>query len=201
MAEVGDDVLVAQSDWTAFFEELKDETDRGCAILAVAWIDHLLERRLGAHFSGGNSDARRKLFDANGPFSPFSAKVTAAFCLGWLDADLRHDLDVIRKIRNRFAHQIHGLTLDDPDMAILVDSFRLPHREFSDWGQLRCAAKADGSGIVLYTGDPPEDLGEELSISRNFVYRWAVSIVVAYVAASLDVGVVVTDDSEPDARK
>lgn len=134
MAEVGDDVLVAQSDWTAFFEELKDETDRGCAILAVAWIDHILERKLGALFSGGNSDARRKLFDANGPFSPFSAKVTAAFCLGWLDADLRHDLDVIRKIRNRFAHQIHGLTLDDPDMAILVDSFRLPHREFSDWG-------------------------------------------------------------------
>ena len=63
--------------WSGFFRELKTESVRGATILASIWIDNLLERKLRSLFTEGNSRARQKLFDLNGPFSSFSSKILA----------------------------------------------------------------------------------------------------------------------------
>lgn len=183
------ELRIDQNQWSAFFEELRGESDRATVILYAAWIDHLLEQKLRLHFSKGNAEQRDKLFDGNGAFHAFSSKVNAAFCLGWLDADVRHDIDLIRRIRNRFAHQIHGLSLKTPEIRDLADKFRIPHRDFHDWGKLRAAASKDGRAVILYTGDPPDHAGAPLD-TTGLTFRFAASWVVAYLAANLEVRIV-----------
>ena len=92
-------IEIDSKQWSGFFDELRSESDRGGTILAGVWIDNLLERKLRALFTEGNSDTRSKLFDINGPFSGFSSKILAAYTLGWIDSDIYHDIDLVRRIR------------------------------------------------------------------------------------------------------
>ena len=187
-------------EWSGFFDELQSETDRGATILASVWIEKLLERKLVTLFTEGNSDARRKLFDFSGPFSAFSSKILAAYCLGWIDSDIRHDIDLVRKIRNLFAHELHGLNLESPKVRRLVDSFKVADRRYHDWKELRAAATGDGRGLILFAGEPPREAGDELDIQR-FKYTWIISILVAEVASSLGVAIRAQDpqnEADPD---
>jgi hypothetical protein len=43
--------------------------------------------------------------DSDGPLSSFAAQVKLAWATGLIDSELRRDLDYVRKIRNRFAHE------------------------------------------------------------------------------------------------
>ena len=181
-------VEIDHQQWSSFFDELKSESDRGATILAGVWIEQLLERKLATLFTEGNSDARRRLFDFNGPFSDFSSKILAAYCLGWIDSDIHHDIDLVRKIRNRFAHSLHGLDLESPPVRQLIDEFKVADRHYYDWTELRAVATVDGKGFVLYTGEPPEEAGDPLKI-QAFRYKWIVSVLVAAVAASLGLAV------------
>lgn len=75
----------------AFHAALDKETDRSQVIISAAWMDQFLGVKLKNEFSKGNSKAREKLFSENGPFASLSAKLDAAFCAGWIDADVYHD--------------------------------------------------------------------------------------------------------------
>jgi hypothetical protein len=84
--------------------------------------------------------------------------------------------------------------MESPEIRTLIESFRVPHREFYDWGKIKFAASTEGAGIVFYTGQPPEEAGEPFVIPTAFTFRWAASWVIAYLSASLGVGIVVPDD-------
>jgi hypothetical protein len=190
MSEPTQLLVVDHAMWALFFDELGRESERGAAILAAAWIDHLLESKL-AQLSSGNKEARTH-------FSTFSANITAAFRVGLLDDDVHHDLRVIQKIRNVFAHRIQGLSMESPPIKPLIESFQVPHREFYDWGKLRCAATAEGVGVVFHTDQSAEGLGEPLVIPAAFTFRLAVSWIIAYLAANLGVGILVPDEGPFD---
>jgi hypothetical protein len=192
------DVVIEHADWRAFFTELQKESDRSVPILAVAWIEHILKEKLAKLFSKGNADARKSLFGTNGPFATFSSKCSVVFCYGLIDGDIFHDLGVLRKIRNLFAHHIQGLSLASPEVVELFDKLRLPHRHYHDWGQLKCAATKEGTGILLYTGEKPDDAGDDLVISHHGSFRWAVSIVLTELVSMLGVGIRVPDDFKVD---
>ena len=185
-------IEIDSKQWSGFFDELRSESDRGGTILASMWIDNLLERKLRALFTQGNSDTRRKLFDLNGPFSGFSSKILAAYSLGWIDSDIFHDINLVRKIRNLFAHELHGIDLESPGLQRLIEKFKIPSRYYHDWNELRAVATKNGRGMILYTGDPPSDAGDALDIQR-FRYQWIVSLLVAEVAASLDCAIRIQD--------
>ena len=185
-------IEIDSKQWSGFFDELRLESDRGGTILASVWIDNLLERKLRALFTQGNSDTRRKLFDPLGPFSGFSSKILAAYSLGWIDSDIFHDINLVRKIRNLFAHELHGIDLESPRLQRLIEKFKIPSRYYHDWNELRAVATKNGRGMIFYTGDPPSDAGDTLDIQR-FRYQWIVSLLVAEVAASLDCAIRIQD--------
>ena len=193
-------IEIDSKQWSGFFDELRSESDRGGTILAGVWIDNLLERKLRALFTEGNSDTRRKLFDLNGPFSGFSSKILAAYSLGWIDSDIFHDINVVRKIRNLFAHELHGIDLESQRLQRLIEKFKIPSRYYHDWNELRAVATEDGTGAILYTGEQPSDAGNALDIQR-FRYRWIISLLVAEVAASLDCVILIQESKneiDPD---
>jgi hypothetical protein len=195
MSETSQRLVVDHAEWTSFFDEFERESERATAILAAAWIDHLLELKLAEHFSSGNAKARPQLFAANGPFGTSSAKITTAFCVGWLDVDVYHDLNLIRKIRNSFAHQVHGLSMESPTIRSLIESLKVPHREYYDWGKLKCAAINEGIGVVFYTETPPENVGAQLLVPAAFTFRLAASWAIAYLVAKLGIGIRVLNET------
>lgn len=95
----------------SFVEGLINEGDRATVILVAAKLDLILYRILQKHLIPipGSKD---ELLDNDGPLSTFSAKINMTYRLGLIDNLFSHSLHLIRKIRNAFAHEVEGCTLD-----------------------------------------------------------------------------------------
>jgi len=171
--------------FNAFSASLAEESDRARIIVVASWIEEFLKVKLMNEFSKGNPDARKDLFANNGPFATFSGKINAAFCAGWIDGDVYHDIQVIRKLRNSFAHDYNAMSLDEEPCRKLVESLRVPRRQFYDWGRLRAASTADG--VVIFTGEKPPEATEELHITGTHTFRMALPIVVSVLVANLGI--------------
>lgn len=167
-------------------DALSEESDRACVILVASWIDRFLRIKLAQEFSKGNSNARAALFSSNGPFATFSAKLNAVFCADWIDSDVYHDLQVIRRLRNEFAHSIDSHTLHDEPFPAMVAKLRVPERQFHDWGQL--SAVATDTGVVLFTGERPDEAVDDLDLSK-ITFRMSASVIVAVLVANLGIPV------------
>ena len=92
--------------------ELANESDRACVIIAAAVLDSALMTLLKSHLIpvGTRED---HLFDgANAPLSTFSARIEMSHRLGLMDANLARSLNLIRRIRNDFAHDVAGCSFE-----------------------------------------------------------------------------------------
>lgn len=92
-------------------DEFKGESDRAAVILGAAKLDLLLYQILQQHFvpSTGSKD---ELLDGDSPLGTFSAKIQISHRLGLIDDEFARALQFVRKIRNSFAHEVAGCTLD-----------------------------------------------------------------------------------------
>ncbi len=88
-----------------FFRQLASESDRGAALIGSSLLEDDLEQLLRSAMSPV-ADPKRvdSLFSGFAPLATFSAKISICYALGLIDENLFHDLEIIRKIRNRFAH-------------------------------------------------------------------------------------------------
>jgi DNA-binding MltR family transcriptional regulator len=104
------------------FEELKalytKETDRGAALLAGAYADTALEvilRRCMVQDDAAQEEID-ELFTDSGPLGTFSAKIRMVLALGILPAVFCRDLNLVRQIRNDFAHHAGEVTFETPSI-------------------------------------------------------------------------------------
>lgn len=94
-----------------FSIRFRDETDRSCAVVGAA----LLEAQLGELFE-------RRLLGAPGEvlgaISQFAPRIKLAYGLAWISDEVRSDLELVRVIRNDFAHSSDvNLSFADPAIA------------------------------------------------------------------------------------
>ena len=122
---------------------LNRETDRGCALMAAAYLSNQLERLLRKTLVD-NRKIIDELFGILGPLGSFSAKIEVAYSMGLLPKVARQDLHVLRKIRNEFAHEAGSLTFLDRRVASRCDN--LQHH----WQE--CGAKARAKFISTAIG-------------------------------------------------
>ncbi|MEH6773268.1 MAG: hypothetical protein V7668_05050 [Cereibacter changlensis] len=88
-----------------FLEATNAETARGRALVTASVIEEMLESVLRSFLL--EDSATKKLFDdPNAPLSTFSAKASASRALGLITSEEFSDIDLVRKIRNAFAHNI-----------------------------------------------------------------------------------------------
>jgi DNA-binding MltR family transcriptional regulator len=81
------------------------ETDRGRALVATSLIEEMLEEVLRGFFL--DNTGTKKLFDdPNAPLSTLSAKASACRALGLISSEEFRDIELVRKIRNAFAHSV-----------------------------------------------------------------------------------------------
>ncbi len=106
-----------------FLGEFQKETDRGAALVGAALIDSRIERLLLSHFADERI-AQDLLNGGNAPLGSFSARLKMAYGLGLITELEYKECDTIRKIRNEFAHQVHGLTFLAPKLTDLTNNLR-----------------------------------------------------------------------------
>lgn len=91
-----------------FLQELQSETDRGLALVGASVLDDKLRGTLMSFFA--EVSAAAKLLDSgNAPLGTMSARADACFALGLIDQFEYDEITYVRKIRNEFAHGLHGM--------------------------------------------------------------------------------------------
>jgi DNA-binding MltR family transcriptional regulator len=88
-------------------KELQGESDRACALIAGAAISDALGNLLRRYFVKlKETDINRLFHDLGAPLGGFASRTDVAFALGLISPQERVDANVIRKIRNQFAHTL-----------------------------------------------------------------------------------------------
>jgi hypothetical protein len=108
---------------TAMEREFYGESDRACGILQASWTELILERAIRSRL---RNDGAGALFGPNGPLGNFSNKIAFGYSLGLYEVRTRHDLNLIRRIRNGFAHCQLPLRFDISAVKGVCDHLYLP---------------------------------------------------------------------------
>lgn len=106
-------------------EEIKRQSDRAAAILAVSFLEDRLATLLQAWLVDDPKTVR-KMFSGSGPLATFSAKIDMCFLLGIIEKGRHRELHLVRNIRNKFAHGLEALTFETPGIRDQCESFSPP---------------------------------------------------------------------------
>lgn len=87
----------------ALVQELARQSDRGVAIVGLAWVEEALQESL-VSFLEGDKKAQERLFRQSGPLAALATKINLALPLGMCTQAIATDLHALLKIRNDFAH-------------------------------------------------------------------------------------------------
>jgi DNA-binding MltR family transcriptional regulator len=119
------------ADYKGYFDELTRESDRAVAIVGTAFLDEKLRELLFAFLI----EEEKSVIDLVGddekpqqPLSSFSSRILACYCLGLISKEQKDDFTILRKVRNKFAHGLHGLSFDDPEIVSLCASLKYVRR-------------------------------------------------------------------------
>jgi DNA-binding MltR family transcriptional regulator len=95
----------------------QQESDRGCVIFGTSRLEDDLEALLRACCLD-DADAVKKivdpLFQGFAPFSSFFAKIQVSYAMGLISEETYTTLNLIRKIRNDFAHERNAVSFQSP---------------------------------------------------------------------------------------
>src|SRR5574341_444107 len=134
-------VTLSADDLASFLEEFQHESPRASVLVGASYLDYCLGKIIAA-FLADEKLAEDLLNGFNAPLGTFDARIRMAYALGLISNEEYHNLELIRKIRNEFAHGLHGLSFTHQnilkhsrklkfDKAILEgmpEHLRPPHR-------------------------------------------------------------------------
>ena len=97
------------------------ESDRGLVLSMSAFMEESLGLVLKKYLK--DVPATTELIEGfNAPLGTFSARTKLAYSLGLISEKQHKDINLIRKIRNEFAHKWHVTSLEDVNVSANVDA-------------------------------------------------------------------------------
>lgn len=87
-------------------KELGKQSDRGAAVVGMAFMDELLGLLLRSRFAQTDEKTDAMFRPGAGLLLPISAKIKMAFAIGCITAEVRDELERLTHIRNKFAHYL-----------------------------------------------------------------------------------------------
>lgn len=118
-------VWVASSDAEySAIQSLQNDSDRAVAIVGAALVETRLEQALKSHFQQ-DAALLEKMFGSSAPLGSFSAKIRLAFLMGLISKQFHKELENMKEIRNRFAHDLEANSFDDQSIADRCKNFKL----------------------------------------------------------------------------
>jgi hypothetical protein len=102
-------------------------SDRAVAVLMGAIVEDALRRFILYHLREDlNSDDRTRLFGPEGALGTFSSKTVLAYALKLIGKTTRDDLDLIRNLRNEFAHSRRPLHFEFTEVEVVCSHLTFP---------------------------------------------------------------------------
>lgn len=155
--EQADSKKVLFDNYNSFVQEFSKETDRAAVILGAAKLDILLSQILQRTLLPcvGHRD---ELLDNDAPLGTFGSRIQMCFRLGLIDSELTRALNLIRKIRNEFAHETSAVNLSSGSYRDRIRDLTAPMRGFdaferftnqSQFSHVSAAAKDFRAALAL----------------------------------------------------
>jgi len=97
------------------------ESDRGCVIFSAALSEEWLETIMRAYCRNDPASVKNTvdpLFHGFAPLSTFAAKIQVCYALGLIPRKMRMELELLRKLRNDFAHEKGAVSFSLPNIVL-----------------------------------------------------------------------------------
>ena len=104
-------------------QEINQGTERSVALMIGALIEDRLRSVIEQRISHLTPDEMADFFSDNGPASDFASRIKIAYALGGIPAWIWDDVNLIREIRNAFAHTRLQLSFADKELTDLCSVF------------------------------------------------------------------------------
>ncbi|MFJ4056720.1 hypothetical protein ACIPZC_25200 [Pseudomonas sp. NPDC089743] len=173
MKSVSDHPLSPQQEMVtalkAVADGLADESDRGTVVLAAAWLDESLTAILTSYMAPVQK--KDDLLAPGRALGDFGTKILLAERLRLVHPSLLRSLDMIRKLRNDFAHIASDLNFETQSVKARINNF---FQENTDLIQIMGESLAAG-GLIIGEGKAitKEHMLSHLSTKKLFGYLCA----------------------------
>ncbi|HWA90567.1 MAG TPA: hypothetical protein VG889_11055 [Rhizomicrobium sp.] len=118
---------ITKDDASGMEEEFAGSSDRGCALILSAVIERRLESVIRSILREDLSNTEKiELFSHEGAMGSFSSKIQIGYALGIYGKKTKHDLTLIRHLRNAFAHTRKPLRFEMKVVRDVCEIFVLP---------------------------------------------------------------------------
>ena len=110
-------------------DEMYGSSDRATVLMLCAVLETCLTIFLRDRMRPTlNSDDDRRLFDSGGPLRDLSAKTMIGYAFNFFGPETKHDIDLIRLLRNEFAHSRRSFGFSTPQVLDFCKHLKSP-----DW--------------------------------------------------------------------
>ena len=115
------------------WETVRKDGSRGSVILAATLVEDSLRALLVSRMAlGVEKDGPKDLFGPMKPLSGFSAKIRMGFALKLYGEHTFHDLELLRELRNLFAHGKVAIDFNTPGVKWAINQFHCHRRGETD---------------------------------------------------------------------
>ena len=102
-----------------FLSLVGGQDDRAMVLSLATFIEDTLGRLLLAYFR--NCKATKELVEGfNAPLGTLGSRIKAAYSFGLVTLEQYKDMEILRKVRNQFAHNWEGVSLERNDIQAMV---------------------------------------------------------------------------------
>lgn len=164
------DVAAAEAARTIALQML-EERGRGAVLVGVARVDAALEHLLQAVMTPTTAKGDG-LFLPERPLGSIGAKVALASRLGLIDGPVERALNVLRKLRNAFAHSAESASLSDAAHRTRLEEVYADARANPLWAPLE----------TVLAAQPPSAHGPLEPALRDYILL--ITILVAFLEAT-----------------
>ena len=122
-----------------YLKRLFNESDRGFVILTASRLEDVIEKLHRTHIgcsAGATEKFMNSLFTVHAPISTFSAKMKLGFAYGLISQDEFRDLEALRDLRNKAAHNIEEFAFGVPEIRAQIRALTTPKRIPADFPEM-----------------------------------------------------------------
>jgi DNA-binding MltR family transcriptional regulator len=105
--------------------EINTSSPRGGAMVAASFLDNFVMKLIIVHLEPLSASEVDGLFGPERPLGSFSSKIKLGRAMGLFGPKTAHDLNLMREIRNAFAHGLRKMNFETPEVRQLVGSLHV----------------------------------------------------------------------------
>ena len=111
------------ADQDRVMQEINHGSERSVVLVIGAVIEDRLQSAIEQLLTHLTEDEKVDFFGENGPAGDFASRIKISYAMGAIPKWMRDDINIIREIRNAFAHSQLQISFDDKEVADLCLQF------------------------------------------------------------------------------